>query len=159
VSLFAYGTLMTADGLRGVLGARADRLVFRRARLFGWRRIWNGERPQWDGAILNVEPHDGAEVVGVLVEGLSPEDWMRLDEQERSHLPRESVGVALEDGQRVPAQLYRQRRPAGAARPSVRYQQVVIERARQAGAAVLESLVRDSVDASGGRLALPRLAS
>jgi hypothetical protein len=58
LNLFAYGTLMAAEGLREALGPRADALAFRPARLPGWRRIWNVFRPEWGGGVLNLE-HPG----------------------------------------------------------------------------------------------------
>jgi hypothetical protein len=39
LNLFAYGTLMAAEGLREALGERAEALTLRPARLPGWRRI------------------------------------------------------------------------------------------------------------------------
>ena len=64
MNLFAYGTLMTAEGLREALGDRADTLTYRVARLAGWRRIWNAYREDWDGGVLNIDREEGALVVG-----------------------------------------------------------------------------------------------
>ena len=69
MGLFAYGTLMTAEGMRSVLGDRVEAFRFRPARLPGWRRIWNTYREEWLGGGLNVEPHPDSSVVGVLIEG------------------------------------------------------------------------------------------
>jgi gamma-glutamylcyclotransferase (GGCT)/AIG2-like uncharacterized protein YtfP len=141
VRLFAYGTLMSAEGFRPALGARADALVFHVGRLRGWRRTWNGARPEWPGgAILNLEPDSAAEVVGVVVEGLDEGDWSSLEEQEATHLPREKVEVELEDGRTVVAQTYRQRQGPHTGLPCVPYEAAVQERARQAGPAVWASL-------------------
>jgi len=63
VNLFAYGTLMTVEGLREALGSRADAVSFRPARLPGWRRIWNVFRPEWGGGVLNLEPSPADVVV------------------------------------------------------------------------------------------------
>jgi hypothetical protein len=152
LNLFAYGTLMGPEGLREALGPRADALVFRPARLPGWRRIWNVFRPEWNGGILNLEPSASDAVVGLLVEGLAEEDFRRLDAQEATHLPRDTVYVEPIGGEVVPAQVYRRRRGNHAGRPSGRYKTVVLERAYRAGWEVYESLCRGTVDAAGNPL-------
>lgn len=149
MKLFAYGTLMTAEGLRAVVGDRADSMSFRVARLPGFRRVWNAYREEWGGGILNVEPMADGSVVGVLVDGLTDEDFASLDRQESTHLPREQVYVQPEWGDSEPAQLYWRRKGNHLGAPSARYLGVVLERARQAGAAVFESLNTGSVDATG----------
>lgn len=146
---------MTVAGVREALGGRADALTFRVAKLPGWRRIWNAYREEWGGGILNVERSPEDVVVGVLVEGLGPDDFERLDPQEASHLPRESVFVEPEGGEPVSAQLYCRRQGNHTGRPSARYLSVVVERAREAGAAVFENLRAASVDASGSPSRLP----
>jgi hypothetical protein len=154
MNLFAYGTLMTAEGLRGVLGARAGALTFRIAHLTGWRRVWNVYREEWDGGVLNLEPHAAAHVVGVLIEGLDEADFLRLDPQESSHLPRETVYVSLDGGEPVAAQLYRRRRGNHEGRPSARYLAAVLDRARAAGSDVWNNLRTGSVDAQGEPIVL-----
>jgi acyl-CoA thioesterase YciA len=121
VNLFAYGTLMTGDGVREALGPRADTLAFRPARLSGWRRIWNVYRPEWHGGVLNVEPSPADVVVGILIEGLEAPDFRILDTQEATHLPRETVYVEPFGGDVVPAQVYRRRKGNHAGKPSGRY--------------------------------------
>ncbi len=80
MNLFVYGLLMGPEGLRDALGERkTGTLRLRPARLGGWRRIWNVYHPDWNGATLNVEPRPEDTVVGVLVEGLSEEDFAVLD--------------------------------------------------------------------------------
>jgi hypothetical protein len=149
MKLFAYGTLMTADGLRAVLGARAEAMTYRVARLPGWRRIWNVYREEWRGGVLNLEPSPEGSVVGVLIDGLSEEDLALLDRQESTHLPREMVCVQPEWGDPETAQLYWRRKGNHAGKPSARYVAIVLERARQAGSAVFESVSSGSVDATG----------
>jgi gamma-glutamyl AIG2-like cyclotransferase len=139
--LFAYGTLMTADGFRSALGDRAAGLRFQVARLAGWKRAWNAYRPEWEGAVLNIEPDPGGVVVGVLVDGLTDLDWALLDDQERTHLPRERVSVELDGGQRVPAETYRMRNATYRGARSPRYEAAVRERARAAGEEVLQNLL------------------
>lgn len=148
MNLFAYGTLMTVDGLAQALGDRASSLRFRPARLPGWRRIWNAYREEWAGGVLNAEPQAEAAILGVLIEGLGPEDMARLDDQEKSHLPRERVMVEA-DGGSLPADMYICRHPDYDGRPSARYLTVVLGRARQVGEAVLESVRTGTVDAQG----------
>ncbi len=155
MNLFAYGTLMTSDGLRESLDNRADRLSYQVARLTGWRRVWNAYREEWNGGVLNIEPQDGAQVIGVLVMGLTEEDFELLDRGEASHLPRESVYVEPENGEPVPAQIYYRRRGNHLGRPSTRYLGIVVERARQAGPAVFENLRSESVDPLGLPYLLP----
>lgn len=154
MNLFAYGTLMTAEGLRGVLGDRAGALTFRTARLTGWRRVWNVYREEWNGGVLNLEPHDAAHVVGVLIEGLAEADLLRLDPQESTHLPRETVYVSPNGDDPVAAQLYRRRRGNHEGRPSSRYLAAVLDRARAAGSDVWNNLRTGSVDAQGEPLVL-----
>ena len=154
VNLFAYGTLMTADGLKGVLGRRVHGLVFRPARLPGWRRVWNAYREEWQGGVLNVERAPSSSVLGVLVEGLTDADLGRLDAQEATHLPRETVMVEPRGGGPVLAQIYWLRQGNHKGGPSPRYQAVVLERARQVGPAVYENLRTASVDSAGEPLVL-----
>ncbi len=154
-SIFAYGTLMTAEGLRPALGDRVDAFRFRPARLPGWRRVWNAYRSEWQGGVLNVEPHAAVSVVGVLVEGLGEVDLARLDSQEATHVPRETVYVEpLAGGEPVPAQLYWRKRGNHNGEPSLRYRQTVLERAREAGPDVWDNLRTGSVDSSGQPLLL-----
>jgi gamma-glutamylcyclotransferase len=152
LNLFAYGTLMAVEGLREALGARADELALRPARLPGWRRIWNVYRLEWQGGVLNIEPSPAGVVVGMLVEGLSEADFARLDSQEATHLPRESVYVERFGGDVVPAQVYRRRKGNHAGKPSGRYRTVVLDRAYRCGWEVYESLCRGTVDAAGNPL-------
>ena len=147
--LFAYGSLMDPEGLREALRGRADSLTLRPARLEGWRRIWNVYRPEWNGAVLNVEPSPGSTVVGVLVEGLRDEDFVLLDAQEATHLPRESVYTVPFEGEVVPAQLYRRRKGNDEGRPAGRYKALVLQRAYRAGWEVYESFCKGTVDAAG----------
>jgi gamma-glutamylcyclotransferase (GGCT)/AIG2-like uncharacterized protein YtfP len=147
--LFAYGALMGPEGLRECLGERADGLTLRVARLPGWRRVWNVFRPEWSGAVLNVEPSPGDCVVGVLVEGLDEEDLARLDAVEAAQLPRETVYVEPLEGEAVSAQLYYRRKGNHTGRPEGRYKAVVLQRAYRAGWEVYESFCRHSVDAAG----------
>jgi cation transport regulator ChaC len=141
VRLFAYGSLMSADGFRSALGERADALRFEVATLHGWRRAWNAYRPDWDGAVLNIEPDASATVVGVLIDGLAEEDWARLDAQEETHLPRERVSVELKNGERVAAETYRMRDASHRGPRSPRYEATVRSRAQAAGKEVYESLL------------------
>ena len=152
LNLFAYGTLMTVEGLREALGARADALTFRPARLPGWRRIWNVFRPEWGGGVLNLEPSPADVVVGMLIEGLGELDFQVLDAQEATHLPRETVYVEPLAGEVVPAQVYRRKKGNHAGKPSGRYKTVVLERAYRSGWEVYESLCRGTVDAAGNPL-------
>jgi hypothetical protein len=149
MKLFAYGTLMTADGLRLALGPRADAMTYRVARLPGWRRVWNAYREEWGGGVLNLERSAMASVVGVLVDGLSEDDMALLDQQESTHLPREQVFVQPDWGDPETAELYWRRKGNHAGKPSARYLAVVLERARQAGDTVFESVSSGSVDAAG----------
>ena len=149
MNLFAYGTLMAADGLREALGERAASLVLRPARLPGWRRIWNVFRPEWNGGVLNVEPSPESVTVGMLVEGLTEADFARLDAQEATHLPREKVYVEPIGGEVLRAEIYRRKRGNHIGKPSGRYKAVVLERAYRAGWEVYESVCRGSVDPAG----------
>lgn len=154
MGLFAYGLLMTAEGLRPVLGERVDAFRFRPARLPGWRRVWNTYHEDWLGGVLNVEPHSDSFVVGVLVEGVEEGDLARLDPLEATHLPRETVYVEPLGGEPVPAQLYCRKRGNHNGKPSARYRAIVLERAREAGPDVWNSLRTGSVDPSGQPLLL-----
>jgi hypothetical protein len=87
--------------------------------------------------------------VGVLVEGLTEEDFVRLDAQEATHLPREKVYVEPIGGEVLLAQIYRRKRGNHTGKPSGRYKAVVLERAYRAGWEVYESVCRGSVDPVG----------
>jgi gamma-glutamylcyclotransferase (GGCT)/AIG2-like uncharacterized protein YtfP len=152
LNLFAYGTLMSLEGLRESLGPQADGLTLRPARLPGWRRIWNVFRSEWQGAVLNIEPSPAGLVVGVVVEGLQETDLQLLDALESTHLPRETVYVEPLVGEVVPAHVYRKKKGNHVGKPSGRYKTVVLERAYRSGWEVYESLCRGSVDAAGNPL-------
>jgi len=149
VNLFTYGTLMSRDGFREVLGERAEGLVLRPARLAGWRRIWNVYRQEWLGGVLNVEPNAEATVVGTLVEGLEPRAFIRLDAQESTHLPRQTVSVEPIGGEPVLAEIYCRRSGNHSGRLSGRYRALVLERARAAGWDIYESVCRGTVNPRG----------
>src|SRR5262249_31201400 len=104
VNLFAYGTLMTADGFFAVLGERGRGFRYRVATLRGWRGIWNTYREKWHGGVLNAERGPSGVIVGVLVQKVTPEDLDQLDSQEDTHLPRQTVIVELENGESVSAE-------------------------------------------------------
>ena len=153
VDLFAYGTLMTAEGLRAALGDRADTFRYRVARLPGWRRIWNVYREEWSGVVLNLERHPGAVVVGVLIEGLSFEDLSALDSQESTHA-RARVTVAPDAGAAAAAEVYWRAGAGHEGPPSDTYLLAVRARARACGPAVLSNLLEGSVDSRGAPLRL-----
>ena len=154
MNLFAYGTLMVREGLEAALGERALAVRFRLATLRGWRRIWNAYREEWAGGVLNVEPYAGAEVVGVVIEGLEDDDFALLDLQEATHLPRRLVYVACEGGDTLPAQIYWRQRGNHEGLPSEGYRALVLLRARDAGPAVFTSLLEGTVDPFGRALRL-----
>ncbi|HVQ31397.1 MAG TPA: gamma-glutamylcyclotransferase family protein [Vicinamibacteria bacterium] len=149
MNLFAYGTLMTPEGSQAALGDRASTLRYKVARLRGWRRVWNAYRPEWNGGVLNVEPDPGSEVVGVLIEGMAPDDFTLLDLQEATHLPRREVYVACDGEEPVPAQMYWRQKGNHEGKPSERYRAIVLLHARDAGPAVLANLSSGSVDPWG----------
>ncbi len=150
LTLFVYGLMMGPEGLSDALGDRkTGTLRLRPARLPGWRRIWNVYHPDWKGATLNVEPRPEATVVGVLIEGLSEEDFAVLDRRESSRVPRETVYVQPMDGDPVSAELYWKRKGNQEGRPSGPYRSIVQQRAYRAGWEVYESLCKASVDAAG----------
>lgn len=152
MNLFTYGSLMGPEGLRDVLGDRADTVVLRVARLSGWRRIWNVYLPNFDGAVLNVAPSPGDSVVGLLVEDLAERDIALLDGLDASYLPRETVYVEPGSGEAEPAQLYHRRSGNHTGKPSGRQKIIVLERAYRAGWEVYESVCRGTVDAAGDPL-------
>ncbi len=154
MNLFAYGSLMVPEGLRAALGDKAAGLRYRVAVLRGWRRIWNAYREEWGGGVLNVEPHQAALVVGVVISGLEEDDFALLDLQEATHLPRRVVYVACEGEEAVPAQMYFRQRANHTGKPSDRYRAILLIRARDAGAAVYENLVNESVDGFGNPIRL-----
>ena len=133
MNLFAYGTLMSVEGLRDALGERADVVTMRPARLPGWRRIWNVFRSEWNGGVLNLEPSPNDVVVGMLVEGLVEDDLQLLDSRNSTHPPATDVYVEPFTGEVVPAQVYRRRKGNHGGKPSGRYKMVVLERAYRAG--------------------------
>jgi acyl-CoA thioesterase YciA len=154
MNLFAYGTLMGEDGLREAVPRRSG-IRMRPARLRNWRRIWNAYREEWGGGVLNAEAHPGAEIWGVLVEGLDEGDLARLDAQEATHVPRVAVTVETEGGERIATSMYVSRQQPYPGPPSPRYEAIVAARAGQAGPRVLESLRFHSVTAGGQARTIP----
>lgn len=150
--LFVYGSLMHRKYWRDIVGAKeAASLRVRPARLRGWRRWWNGVRPSYGGAVLNLKRDAAAFLWGGLVEGLSEDAWARLDEQERSHLPRTRVMVVTARGRRVWASCYRQRTRGPERAPAAGYVAAV-----RAGAKALGAVVSRDVEAEVGRLVTAR---
>ena len=133
---------------RGIVGAKeAGEIRITPARLRGWRRWWNGVRPSYGGAVLNMKRDPAARFWGGLVWGLSAEAWTRLDDQERSHLPRTRVMVVTAGGRRVWAYCYRQRVRGPERKPAAAYVAAV-----RAGAKTLGGVVSRDVEADVVRL-------
>jgi gamma-glutamylcyclotransferase (GGCT)/AIG2-like uncharacterized protein YtfP len=147
-ALFVYGSLMHRKYWRGVVGVRgAASVKIVAARLRGWRRCWNGVRPSYGGAVLNLKRDRDGMLWGGLVTGLSADVWARLDEQEKSHLPRTRVLVVTARGRRVWAYCYRQRTRGPERAPAPVYIAAV-----RAGAKALGRPVSRDVEAEVGRL-------
>lgn len=146
-ALFVYGSLMHRKYWRGIVGARAAAVRITPARVNGWRRWWNGVRPSYGAAVLNMKREAGTRFWGGLVEGLSEEVWARLDEQERSHLPRTRVMVVTARGRRVWAYCYRQRVRGPERMPAAGYIAAV-----RGGAKALGSVVSRDVELELKRL-------
>ncbi|MEK7317122.1 MAG: gamma-glutamylcyclotransferase family protein [Candidatus Eisenbacteria bacterium] len=145
-ALFVYGSLMHRKYWRGIVGAKeAGEIRIIPSRLGGWRRWWNGVRPSYGGAVLNMKRDPAARLWGGLVRGLSAETWARLDEQERSHLPRARVMVVTERGQRVWAYCYRQRVRGPERKPASGYVAAVRAGAKALGGAVSRDVEADVV--------------
>jgi len=73
-SLFVYGSLMHPKYWRGILGAgAASRPRIRAAKLRGWKRCWNGVRPSYGAAVLNLKQDPKGALWGGLVTGLTAE--------------------------------------------------------------------------------------
>jgi len=143
-ALFVYGSLMDRSFWRGVIGARAAAsLRIAEARLRGWRRCWNGVRPDLGGAVLNLKRDPDGFLWGGLVMGLSEETWAKLDEQESSHLPRTRVMVVTVRGRRVWAHCYRQRVRGSEGWPGARYLRAVRVGAKRLGATVSRDVEAD----------------
>lgn len=142
-ALFVYGSLMHPKYWRPIVGAAAARsLKIVPARLRGWRRVWNGVRPSYGGAVLNMRREVGAAMWGGLVTGLTPEIWARLDRQERSHLPRARIVVSAR-GRRATAYCYRQRVKGHERRPTAAYVRAVRAGAKALGRAVSRDVERE----------------
>ena len=154
MNLFAYGSLMVPEGLRAALGERAGGLRYKVAVLRGWRRIWNAYREEWGGGVLNVEPHQGGVVVGVVIEGLTEDDFALLDLQEATHLPRRVVYVACEGEEAVAAQLYSRQRANHTGKPLRPLPRHPPHPGARRGARVYDNLVNESVDGFGNPIRL-----
>jgi len=129
---------------RAIVGVRASSsLRITAARLRGWRRCWNGVRPSYGGAVLNLRKDPRGALWGGVVTGLTEAIWARLDEQERSHLPRTRVLVVTARGRRVWANCYRQRVRGPERRPAVGYVAAVRAGARALGPAVSRDVEGD----------------
>lgn len=146
-ALFVYGSLMHRKYWRGIVGARTAPVRIAPARLNGWKRWWNGVRPSYGAAVLNMKREAGARLWGGLVEGLTEEVWARLDDQERSHLPRTRVMVVTARGRRVWAYCYRQRVGGPERKPAAAYVAAV-----RGGAGELGRRVSRDVESEVARL-------
>jgi len=147
-ALFVYGSLLHRKHWRGVVGAReASSIRITAARLRGWRRAWNGGRPSYGGAVLNLKRDPKGLLWGGVVTGLSEEVMARLDAQERSHLPRSRVLVVTARGRRVWATCYRQRKQKPERKPAAWYMRSV-----RAGAKAIGPVVSRDVEADVARL-------
>jgi gamma-glutamylcyclotransferase (GGCT)/AIG2-like uncharacterized protein YtfP len=143
-ALFVYGSLMDRAFWRPVIGARAATTIqITQARLRGWRRSWNGVRPDLGGAVLNLARDPKGFLWGGLVTGLSEETWAKLDEQESSHLPRTRVMVVTVGGRRVWAHGYRQRIRGPERWPGPRYLRAVRLGAKRLGATASRDVEAD----------------
>jgi hypothetical protein len=147
-ALFFYGSLMDRRFWRSVIGApAAASLRMTEARLRGWRRCWNGVRPDLGGAVLNLKRDPKGFLWGGVVLGLSEAAWAKLDEQESSHLPRSRVLVVTARGRRVWAYCYRQRVNGPEGWPGARYLRAV-----RGGAKAMGRTASRDVEADVARL-------
>jgi gamma-glutamylcyclotransferase (GGCT)/AIG2-like uncharacterized protein YtfP len=145
-ALFVYGSLMHRSYWRHALGAReAGRIRLIAARVRGWRRCWNGLRPSYGAAVLNLRKDADGLVWGAVVQGLSAAAWSLLDDQEQSHLPREGVLAVTARGQRIRAECYRQRTRAEERMPARSYVAAVRAGARALGPSVSQDVEGDLV--------------
>lgn len=143
-ALFVYGSLMHPKYWRGIVGAKvAAALRITPARLRGWRRCWNGVRPSYGGAVLNMKRDPSSAMWGGLVEGLGEAAWAGLDEQERSHLPRTRVMVVTSRGRRVWAYCFRQRVQGPERMPAAGYVAAVRAGAKNLGGSVTRDVEAD----------------
>lgn len=93
--LFVYGTLMDADVRTMVIGRPLEPAQIRPARLKNMRRVYIAGR-----LYPMVVPRRGAEVEGLLLSGLSQEDFVRLDAFEGDYRrERQNVWPLNETGQ------------------------------------------------------------
>jgi hypothetical protein len=127
---------------RGVAGAKPPRRANRRAAP-GLEALVERRAPPLRGAVLNLKRDPRGYLWGGLVEGLSEEEWMRLDEQERSHLPRTRVMVVTARGRRVWAYCYRQRVRGPERMPATGYLAAVRAGAKALGGAVMRDVEAD----------------
>ena len=142
-ALFVYGSLMHRKYWRGIVGTSAAAVRLTPARVKGWRRWWNGVRPAYGGAVLNMKRDSDARFWGGLVEGLTEDAWVRLDEQERSHLPRTRIMVVTARGRRVWAYCFRQRVRGTERSPAAAYVAAVRRGAKALGAVVSRDVEAD----------------
>ncbi len=105
LGLFVYGTLMDADVRRLVIGRPLETEQTQPATLKNMRRVYIAGR-----VYPMVVPRRGDSVEGLLLSGLSAEDYERLDDFEGGDYRRERQPVWLADApEPVNAWLYRTR--------------------------------------------------
>ncbi|HEY4136406.1 MAG TPA: gamma-glutamylcyclotransferase family protein [Alphaproteobacteria bacterium] len=125
--LFVFGTLMDADVRTLVIGRPLDAAQLQPAQLKNYRRVYIAGR-----LYPMVQPRRGSVVDGLLLSGLSEEDFARLDAFEGADYRRERQHVSprAEDGEAEPvlAWFYRSR---GAVTPSFRLWNLEGWRARE----------------------------
>ena len=98
---FFYGSLMDSDVLASVLGHRVDPATVRPARIKGWRRV--RVRDAWYPMLVR---SSGAVIEGLLAEGLSHADVLRLHAYEGADYQARNLCVELADGKRVRAEIF-----------------------------------------------------
>ena len=98
---FFYGSLMDPDVLASVIGHGVDPITLRPARIMGWRRV--RVRNAWYPMLVR---SSGAVVEGILAEGLSRADVMRLDAYEGGDYETRSLSVERADDGHERAQIF-----------------------------------------------------
>lgn len=97
-TLFCYGTLVIPEILHAVCGRS---FPFKKASLQDYRCLLVGGQ-----AYPGIRPEAGAVTRGVLYQGLTPRDLIKLDRYEGDMYRRSSLAVSLADGREVDSRVY-----------------------------------------------------
>ena len=128
---FAYGSNVNPEQMKERIGEFKEAV---KATLIGFKLVFRGYSPRWNGAPADIEPSRESVVYGVLYR-ISEDQLKELDSYEGfpNFYKHEMVEVLTEAGRKIQAVTYVRTRKEPCSKPSKRYVETIIRGLRAHG--------------------------